>query len=126
MKERKIFLGVFILMFLLLSVLPASADKSSVTLQAPTHATKGSEITVRLTITHSGNNFIHHVNWVEVWLNGQTAYRWEYSATNLPEAATFTKEIVMKIDRDTEVKAEANCNLHGSKGPAQAKILLKE
>ncbi len=126
MKQRRVFLGFLILMILLLSVLPALADKSAVTIQAPTHAAKGAEIAVRLTITHSGNNFIHHVNWLEVWLNGQTAYRWEYSGTNLPGAATFIKEIAIQMDRDTEIKAEANCNLHGSKGPAQTKIWLKE
>jgi len=126
MKRSRIFLWFPILLIFLLPAPPALADKASITIQAPPQAAKESEITVRLTITHSSNSFFHHVDWVEVSLNGQTAYRWEYSATKRPEAATFTKEIKIKIDRDTEIKAEANCNLHGSKCPAQEKVLIEE
>ena len=126
MKRGLILCGASISLTLFLFAVPALADKASVTIQAPSQAAKDSEITVQLTITHSSNNLFHHVDWVEVWLDGQTAYRWEYSATNLPEAATFTKEIKIRIEKDTEIKAEANCNLHGSRGPGVVKVLAKE
>ncbi len=126
MKRGRNLYGISIFFILFLSAVPAWADKASVTIQAPPQAAKDSEITVQLTITHSSNNFFHYVNWVEVGLDGQTAYRWEYSATQRPEGATFTKGIKIRIEKDTEIKAEASCNLHGSRGPAAVKILAKE
>jgi desulfoferrodoxin (superoxide reductase-like protein) len=126
-KVRKFALCLLpVLLLLFLPIDTAFADKATVALDAPAEAAKGEEITILLTITHSADNFFHHVNWVEVWFNGKTAYRWEYSPVNLPEAATFTKEIKMKVEGDTEIKAEANCNIHGSKGPGSVKVIAKE
>jgi hypothetical protein len=59
-------------------------------------------------------------------VNGKEIARWDYTMSNLPEGATFTKEIKYRIDGDIEIKAEASCNLHGSAGPAMAKVLVKE
>jgi desulfoferrodoxin (superoxide reductase-like protein) len=122
MKAKK--LSLFLIPFLLILLLSnaAWADKAEVRIDGPNQASPGEEITVLLTIIHSADNFFHHVDWVEVWLNNQTAYRWEYSASQLPPAATFTKEIKVQIKEDTEIKAEADCNIHGSKGPAMKKI----
>ncbi|MCX5907472.1 MAG: desulfoferrodoxin family protein [Deltaproteobacteria bacterium] len=127
MKHRQLALGfipIFLLFFFPMD--EALADKAAVTIEAPAEAAKGGEITIVLNVTHSADNFFHHVNWVEVWLNGQTAFRWEYPAFDLPSAATFKKEIKMKVEGDTEIKAEANCNIHGSKGPAIVNLKTKE
>ena len=45
---------------------------------------------------------------------------------NRPEGAIFTKEIKLMVNEPLEIVAEANCNLHGSAGPAKKKIALKE
>jgi desulfoferrodoxin (superoxide reductase-like protein) len=104
----------------------AFADKASVSIEAPADVAKGSEITIRLTVTHSANSYFHHVEWLKVWVNNQELTRWEYSASKRPEEATFTKEIKYKVDENVEIKAEASCNIHGSKGPATWKVTTKE
>jgi desulfoferrodoxin (superoxide reductase-like protein) len=101
------------------------ADKSGVTISAPEAVAKGSEALVKLTITHSANSFFHYTDWVYVKANGKEIGRWEYSMTNRPEGATFVREVKIPINENTEIVAEANCNMHGSKGPASWKIGLK-
>jgi desulfoferrodoxin (superoxide reductase-like protein) len=58
-------------------------------------------------------------------VNGKEVERWEYSWRKLPPDAVFTKEIKYKVEGPIEIKAEANCNIHGSKGPAIKKIAVK-
>jgi len=124
-KRAKIMFAVVFLVITLYGGV-SLANKSAVTLEAPDQAAKGTEITVKIHVIHSANNFFHHTNWVKVMVNGKEAALWEYSATNLPEGAKFTKEIKLKIDEPTEIVAEANCNLHGSQGPAKLMIGLKQ
>ncbi|MBN2032029.1 MAG: hypothetical protein JW836_02040 [Deltaproteobacteria bacterium] len=102
------------------------ADKSAVILEAPDQASKGDEITVKIHVTHSGNSFVHYTNWVKVTVNGKEKALWEYSAGSRPENDQFTKEIKVTINGPTEIVAQANCNLHGSRGPARKIIRLKE
>ncbi len=104
---------------------PALADKAAVAIEAPASAAKGAEITIRLTVTHSSNTERHHVDWVKLWVNNQEVNKWEYSASKLPEAVPFTREIKIKASTDLEIKAEASCNVHGGKGPATLKVALK-
>ncbi len=99
------------------------ADKSAVTLEAPDQAAKGSEVTVQIHVTHSGNSFFHYTNWVKIMVNGQQAHLWEYSSGSRPEDAKFTKEIKLTINGPTEIVAEANCNLHGSAGRQKKRSL---
>ncbi|MDF1590102.1 MAG: desulfoferrodoxin family protein [Desulfobacterales bacterium] len=101
------------------------ADKSAVTIEAPDQAAKGTEITVKIHITHSANNYFHYTNWVKVIVNGKDAALWEYSAGNRPEDAKFTKEIKLTVTEPMEIVAEANCNLHGGQGPAKKMIQLQ-
>jgi len=114
------FLGV------LLCANVAFANKASVSIEAPPEVAKGTEITIRLTVDHSVDNIFHHVEWVELVVNNRQIGYWRYSAFDLPPAATFTKEIKYTVDENTEIRAEASCNLHGSAGPAFFKIGIKE
>ncbi len=102
------------------------ANKSSVTISAPETAAKGSEVLVKLTITHSANNFFHYTNWVYLKANGKEIPRWDFSSSKRPEAAVFTREVKITVNEPLELTAEANCNIHGSAGPANWKILIKE
>lgn len=102
------------------------ANKSAVSLEAPEQAARGTEITVKIHVTHSANSFVHYTNWVKVMVNGKEAAMWEYSAGSRPEGATFTREIKLTINEPTEIVAEANCNLHGSQGPEKKTIAIKE
>jgi desulfoferrodoxin (superoxide reductase-like protein) len=102
------------------------ADKSAVTIEAPDQAAKGTEVVVKLHVTHSANSFFHYTNWLQVKVNGKDAALWEYSMTNRPDGAVFSKEAKLTVNEPLEIVAEANCNIHGSAGPARKKITLKE
>ena len=102
------------------------ADKAAVTIEAPDQAAKGTEVVVKLHVTHSANSFFHYTNWLQVKVNGKDTALFEYSMGNRPEGAAFTKEVKLMANEPLEIVAEANCNLHGSQGPAKKKIALKE
>lgn len=126
MKRNRagIMMAVMVLVITLYSGV-SLADKSAVTIEAPDQAAKGTEITVKIHVTHSANSFFHYSNWVKVMVNGKEAALWEYSAGNRPEDAKFTKEIKLTVTEPMEIVAEANCNLHGSQGPAKKIISLQ-
>jgi len=121
--------GFFLMQFLLVVLLWANAafaNKASVSIEAPAEITKGSEITIRLTVDHSADTILHHVEWVQLIVNNNQIGHGQYSAFDLPPAATFTKEIKYVVNENTEIRAEASCNLHGSAGPGFFKIVIKE
>jgi len=103
----------------------ALADKSATTIEAPDQVAEGSEITVKIHVTHRGNSFAHYTKWVKVLVNGDEVALWEYSANNRPEDAKFTREIKLTINETTEIVAEASCNLHGGQIPSKKTITLK-
>jgi len=104
---------------------PVMADKAAVAIEAPASVAKGAEITIRLTVTHSSNTERHHVDWVKILVNNLEVQKWVYSSSNLPEGVPFTREVKAKANENLEIKAEASCNVHGSKGPAVMKITVK-
>ena len=73
-----------------------------------------------------GNDFIHHVNWAFISVDGQERERWKYSWRKLPESGTFEREIKIVVDAPVTITAQADCNLHGNKGPATATINVTE
>ncbi|MCJ8500870.1 desulfoferrodoxin family protein [Desulfatitalea alkaliphila] len=109
---------------LVLRAKPATANKSAVRIVAPDSAAAGEEIVIELHVTHSGNSFFHYTNWVALEINGEEAQRWEYSGRNRPEDENFTVTLRHTMRETIHVKAEANCNLHGSEGPAEATVTL--
>ena len=123
--SRRKWIGLMTSLALTGYAVPALADQSAVTIEAPDQAVRGEEIVVKLNVTHSANSFFHYTDWVYVKANGKEIGRWEYSMTNRPEGATFVREVKIPINENTEIVAEANCNMHGSKGPANWKISLK-
>ena len=88
-------------------------------------AAKGSEVTLRITVTHNSNTASHYTEWLKGMANGKHIARWDYTKENRPEGAVFTKEIKIKVMEDTEIVAESSCNNHGSKGPTKHKIMVK-
>ncbi len=105
---------------------PAWANKSEARIEVPETAAKGSEITLKVTVIHSANSALHHTEWLWVQVNGKEIARWNYSSSNLPEGATFTKEIPSKVEGPLEIKAKASCNNHGSAGEVSAKAAINE
>jgi desulfoferrodoxin (superoxide reductase-like protein) len=124
MKNASLFCVVLVLVVAGWSGM-ALADKSAATIEGPASAAKGAEITVKITVTHSANSATHYTEWVKVTANGKEIGRWNFTSSQRPEAATFTKEVKVTIVETTEIKAEANCNVHGGKGPSTLKISVK-
>ena len=123
--QRRTWVLALTVLIVFLCVGPAFADKSAVSLEGPATAAKGSEVTVKITVTHSGNTSRHYTEWVKVLANNKEIARWTFTGSQKPEGATFTREVKVKVMEDTEVKAEASCNVHGSKGPGTLKITVK-
>ncbi len=97
------------------------ANKSTTSIEVPESIPKGSEITIRVTVTHNANNFLHYTKWLQIMVNGKEIARWDYTMGNRPEGATFTKEIKYKVDGDIEIKAEASCNHSWECGTSNSK-----
>ena len=94
-----------------------SANKPTVTIEAPSSVVKGSEITIKINVEHNSNSFLHYVNWAYISVNGKDIARWDFSASKRPEGNNFSREVKYKtLTAPTEIEAEANCNIHGSKG----------
>jgi desulfoferrodoxin (superoxide reductase-like protein) len=104
----------------------ALANKSSTSIEVPEGASKGSEIIIRVTVTHSANNFLHYTEWLRVRVGEKEIARWDFTRSQRPEGAVFTKEIKVTVDGNVEIEAEASCNIHGSKGPTTVKVTVKE
>ena len=109
---------------LLTSPVESFANKSSVKIEAPRAAEKGSEIRINIHVFHEGNNFIHHTNWLDIKINDKPVQRWEYSAFKKPEAGDFTRELRYKIIEPITIVAQSNCNIHGSVGATTWTVTL--
>lgn len=125
MKKFGKILFCLTVIFFLSTTGAALADKSAVTIIAPEAAAKGTEVTIKVNITHHGNNMFHHTSWVYVKVNGKEAARWNFSATKTPESENFTREIKYTVDEPAQIEAESNCNIHGSAGVTKAGINVK-
>jgi len=100
------------------------ANKTSVSISAPASAAPGSEITIQVTATHSANNFLHYTDWLSIMVNGKEIARWDFTRMHKPESNVFTREIKFVVNETLELKADGHCNMHGSKGPAIARVAI--
>ena len=117
--------GILILAVLFLQASLAFANKAAATIEEPTRVAKGTEVNLRVVVTHNANSPSHYTEWLKVLGNKKEIARWDYTKDKRPEGAEFTKEIKVKIMEDTEIIAEASCNNHGSRGPVTHKITVK-
>jgi desulfoferrodoxin (superoxide reductase-like protein) len=123
-QKKQFFLAALLALFVGLPSL-GWAGKSSVTIEAPATAQKGSEITIKLNVAHDGNSVAHYTQWVSLKVNGKEIHRWEFGAFSRPESDRFSKEVKVTVNEPLEIIAEASCNLHGSAGPAKANVEIK-
>jgi desulfoferrodoxin (superoxide reductase-like protein) len=123
--SKPIALGILFLAILFLQVSPTLANRSAASIEAPTSIAKGTEVILRVNVSHNANTSSHHTEWLKVTVNKKEIARWDYTKDKLPEAAEFSKEIKIKVMEDTEIIAEASCSNHGSRGPAIHKITVK-
>lgn len=119
MDKNKLLVALFI-SFIFAST--AFAGKTSVSIESPQSVKKGTEITLKIAVSHDGNNFFHYTNWVYVLANGKEIARWDFSSGNRPESDKFVREIRYTVTEDTEITAIGNCNVHGSAGEVSVSI----
>jgi desulfoferrodoxin (superoxide reductase-like protein) len=93
MNNRKLRLLSVAVLFTFLVSGNAWANKAEAKIEAPESAAKGTEITVRVTAIHNADGYFHHVEWLWIQVNGIEIARWDYTASNRPEGAAFTKEV---------------------------------
>lgn len=125
MKHKFTIAGILSLFVFLLFSVSAFANKTSVKVIAPEKAKKGTEITIKIEITHMGNTKGHYTDWVYVKINGEEYKKWEYSKENLPETQNFTLEFKIKAESNLEIVVEGNCNKHGSKGEDKVTVVVE-
>ena len=125
MKRKRIITWILSLFVFLLFSFGAFANKTSVKIIAPEKAEKGTEITIKIEVTHMGNTKGHYTDWVYVKVNGEEYKRWEYSKENLPENQNFNLEFKIKAESNLEIIVEGNCNKHGSKGDDKVTIVVE-
>jgi desulfoferrodoxin (superoxide reductase-like protein) len=118
--DKKSFLVSFFILFVLATT--AFANKTAVSIESPQLVKKGTEITIKIAVSHSANNFFHYTNWVYIHANGKEIARWDFSSGNRPESNNFTREIKYTVNEKTEITAMGNCNIHGSAG--EVKMLI--
>ena len=106
-------------------VSPAAANETAVEIEAPAEAAAGEQITIVLNVSHDGNNFIHHTEWVELRINGETVKRWEYSMFGKPPGEKFSVSFSDTAEESLALEAEASCNLHGSRNVAEQTITVE-
>lgn len=116
---------ISLVLTLVLLVAAAFANKTSVKIAVPDKVQKGQPTTITIQVTHNGNSKMHHTNWVTLTINGKEVNRWEYSGSHLPANEDFTVTYQITPTEDMEIKAQGNCNLHGSTG-ADTKLVKVE
>jgi len=101
---------------------PVWANKAETRIEVPESAPKGSEITIRITVTHSANSFLHYTEWAWIQVNGKEIARWDFTSNSRPESETFSREAKLRVEGDFEIRAKASCNLHGSANEPTANV----
>ena len=122
-------LCVSIVLSLCCLFLPASqvfADEASVSLEVPETAKPGERIAIKIHVYHDGNSFFHYVDWVSIKADDMKIAHWTFDSEKLPEAGNFTREISYVMEKPVVIVGQANCNIHGSKGPVKARIELSD
>ena len=125
MKRKRVITWILSIFVSLLFSVSAFANKTSVKVIAPEKAEKGTEITIKIEVSHIGNTKGHYTDWVWVKVNGEEYKRWEYSKENLPENQNFTLEFKIKAESNLEIIVEGNCNRHGSKGEDKVTVIVE-
>lgn len=125
MKRKHVITCILSSFVFLLFSINAFANKTSVKIIAPEKAEKGTEITIKIEVTHIGNTTGHYTDWVWVKVNGEEYKKWEYTKDVLPENQNFTLEFKIKVESNLEIEAEGNCNRHGSKGEDKVTVIVE-
>lgn len=108
-------LGMAALVLFWVTLTTAFANESAVRIEAPESVRSGQEVEILVHVSHSGNNFIHYTELVELGINDELVEKWEYSNFSKPPAEEFTVRYFHTADQDFTISARAVCNMHGSR-----------
>ncbi|MGC1122407.1 MAG: desulfoferrodoxin family protein [Candidatus Methanofastidiosia archaeon] len=106
---------MLVMVGLALSLVPVSAGVPIVQIQAPRQVTAGDEVTLKIMITHEGNDNDHHINYVWLYQNDRMAKEWVWTVDDYIKDDQFTLEYTTILTEDTVFLAKAHCTLHGDK-----------
>ncbi len=126
MKSKYKITSILTLFFIIFTSTVSFANKTSVKIVAPEKAEAGTEVIIKIEVTHIGNSKAHYSDWVVVKVNGEEFKKWEYTKNNLPKSQNFTLKFKIKVETDLEIIAEGNCNKHGSKEEDKVSIKVEQ
>jgi desulfoferrodoxin (superoxide reductase-like protein) len=66
-----------------------------------------------LTIRHQGNNFVHHLSKLVIYVDGKEAKAWQYTWKAHPKQENWAISYELTVEQEVTVSATATCNLHG-------------
>jgi desulfoferrodoxin (superoxide reductase-like protein) len=119
---------IYFTMAIIIAFLSASAvfaNQTSVKIDVPASAEKGSVITIKINVSHNANSYFHYTDWVYVKVNGKEVGRWDFTRDTRPDNENFTREVKVTVDGPLTIESEGHCNIHGSAGVTQAKVATK-
>ena len=114
-------IALFSLSLIFLVSFPAWADVPTVTLQGPEEVRSGQPFSITVKIRHKGNNFIHHVSKLVIFVDGKEEKVWEYNWRTHPKEENWSISYQLTLKEKATVSAIATCNIHG---PSKEPILL--
>lgn len=115
--------GIFTLV-ILASWIPLSwADVPTVAIQGPDEVEAGQPFSVNLSIRHHGNNFIHHISKLAIYVDGKEEKVWQYTWRTYPKEENWSISYSLILDQKATISAIATCNIHGPSKEASLPIV---
>ncbi|MDH7500254.1 MAG: desulfoferrodoxin family protein [candidate division NC10 bacterium] len=116
-------IGAVSLLLVALWVLPSWADVPTVSIQGPKEVKANQPFSITLTIVHQGNNFIHHISRLAIYVDGKEVKAWQYSWRSHPKEESWSISHELTLEQGATISAIATCNLHGPSKEATLAVL---
>jgi desulfoferrodoxin (superoxide reductase-like protein) len=115
--------GLFSLLILLAWYLPSWADVPTLSMEGPDQFVSQQPFSITLRVVHHGNNFIHHISKLAIYVDGKEAKVWTYNWKNYPREESWSVSHELTLAREAKITAIATCNLHGPSKEASLEIV---
>ncbi|WP_158308902.1 desulfoferrodoxin family protein [Methanocella arvoryzae] len=101
----------------------ASADRAEVDVDAPDTARPGETVQVKLNVHHEDSAPGHYVDSVKLYDGDRLLKEWTYDNSNFERAEEWSVTYTGSFDRDVNLRAVVNCNLHGGEPDTEVIIV---
>lgn len=118
------FAGLLFLVAVALWAASSWADVPTVAIQGEQELKAGQPFSVTVNIRHHGNNFIHHLSKLVIYVNGKEEKVWEYNWRTYPREETWSISYQLTLNQDATISAIATCNMHGPSKEATLPVAL--